>query len=263
MLSLLKADFFRIYKGKLARIGLIVAVVLPILMVLMYYGVEQLNDVLTEEDTMGLELFGATTLIKSSFSLGYNIGLVITIFSTIFVSLDISSGTLRNKLIAGHSRTAIYCSHLITTMIYNVVMIIIYSSITTVFSLIMFKGAGHLSAEEIKSLIYTAIIGIFAYIFIATVTTLLSLILGSVAPAIIITTVYTIGISLVTTVLLLLDYSKFEHVVYMIPLFVNSQTIALMGVNNTMFIEGMISYFIFGGLNIFLGLWEFNRKDLK
>ena len=263
MLSLLKADFFRIYKGKLARIGLIVATVLPILMVLMYYGVNELNAALTEEDMMGMDLFGATTLIKTAFSLGYNIGLVIIIFSTIFVSLDMSSGTLRNKLISGHSRTSIYCSHLITTMIYNVVMIVIYASITTIFSFIVFKNGRDLPAEEIKSLIYTVIIGIFAYVFIATVTTLLSLVIGSVAPSIIITTVYTIGISLVTTVLLMINYSKFEHIVYMIPLFVNSQAIAITGINDTMFIEGMISYLIFGGLNVFLGLLEFNRKDLK
>ena len=40
MLSLLKADLFRIFRGKLARIGLIISVVLPVVIVLIYYAAD-------------------------------------------------------------------------------------------------------------------------------------------------------------------------------------------------------------------------------
>ena len=272
MLSLLKADLFRIFRGKLARIGLIIATILPVVIVMLYYGVDASVASLSEGDDMTMSLFSVTSLIKTSFSVSDNIGLVIVIFSVIFVSLDIANGTLRNKVIAGHSRTSIYCSHLLASIIYNLIMIAIYASITILLTLLLFKHSPF-SADEIKGLVYSIVLGLATYIFIATVTTFLALILGSIAPSIILTVAYTMVIAFLTMIFFLVfqwgaieDADKFEplkYVLYFIPLFANGSTLSAAEVNNTVFLEGMISYVLFGGINIFLGLLAFNKKDLK
>ena len=272
MLSLLKADLFRIFRGKLARIGLIIATALPVLIVFMYYGIELSMESMADGEDVTMELFSVASMIKSAFSVSDNIGLVIIIFSVIFVSLDIANGTLRNKVIAGHSRTTIYCSHLLASIIYNLIMITVYASITILLTLLLFKQPSF-SAEELKGLIYSVIIGIATYVFMATVTTFLALILGSIAPSIILTVAFTMVIAFVTMIFYVVfqfgmfeDMERFEplkYVLYFIPLFANGSTLAATEVNSTVFLEGMISYVLFGGLNVFLGLLAFNKKDLK
>ena len=107
----------------------------------------------------------------------------------------------------------------------------------------------------------------------ATVTTFLALILGSIAPSIILTVAFTMVIAFVTMIFYVVfqfgmfeDMERFEplkYVLYFIPLFANGSTLAATEVNSTVFLEGMISYVLFGGLNVFLGLLAFNKKDLK
>ena len=90
MLSLLKADLFRIFRGKLARIGLIIATALPVVIVLMYYGIELSMKAMADGEDVSMGLFSVASMIKSAFSVSDNIGLVIVIFSVIFVSLYLS-----------------------------------------------------------------------------------------------------------------------------------------------------------------------------
>ena len=64
MKNLLKADLFRIIKSKITVISLIVAIVAPLLIVLMYFGIDRMVNVMTEGDVsmeddmlMGYSLF--------------------------------------------------------------------------------------------------------------------------------------------------------------------------------------------------------------
>lgn len=54
------------------------------------------------------------------------IGIVISIFCSIFIGTDYSDGTIRNKMLIGHSRSAIYFSNLITCSISSILMCIAY-----------------------------------------------------------------------------------------------------------------------------------------
>ena len=70
MKNLLKADLFRIIKSKITIISLIVAIVAPLLIVLMYFGIDRMVNAMTEgdvsmEDTlMGYSLFNVRTFFN-------------------------------------------------------------------------------------------------------------------------------------------------------------------------------------------------------
>ena len=68
-----------------------------------------------------------------------------------------------------------------------------------------------------------------------------------------------------------MDYESYKYVLYLIPFFANgTSTISIPidglisgGLTDIMFIEGMLSFVIFGALHVFLGMLGFNKKDLK
>ncbi|WP_310603679.1 ABC transporter permease subunit [Anaerosporobacter sp.] len=54
------------------------------------------------------------------------IGIIMAVFSGIFLGTEYSDGTIRNKLIIGHSRRSIYISNLLTNMIVSILLCISY-----------------------------------------------------------------------------------------------------------------------------------------
>ena len=133
MSKLFAADMYKIIKSKLTLVLLIIAVGLPVLLVLTSFFLQLFAASLTSdptEEALVSSLFDAKTLMASSFSMTNNLGLIIPIFSAIIVGADLSNGTLRNKIIAGHKRWHIYLSHLLTMIIYDVVAILIGFGIT-------------------------------------------------------------------------------------------------------------------------------------
>ena len=54
------------------------------------------------------------------------IAVVIAIFACFYIGTDYSDGTLRNKLIVGHSRTGIYLSYFLTTTIVALLLVAAY-----------------------------------------------------------------------------------------------------------------------------------------
>ena len=108
MTGLLKSDFRRILKDKLLIVVGILAVVFAITLPLLYAVIFSTADVLATE--MLGNMFTAKTLFFSSFSMGNNLGLVVPVLLAIILCKDFSFGTVRNKIIAGKSRKAIYMS---------------------------------------------------------------------------------------------------------------------------------------------------------
>ena len=109
MRNLYTADLKRILKSKLFMATCILAGVFALINPL-------LNKLLFEALDLG-ELLGSMVTAKSmtftSFLPGDNLGLVMPILIAISVCQDFSQGTVRNKIICGKSRTAIYLSHLL------------------------------------------------------------------------------------------------------------------------------------------------------
>ena len=79
-------------------------------------------DPLTEEMLAGY--ITAKGQFFSSFSFGNNLGLIAPLLIGIILYKDFSFGTIRNKIISGHSRTSIFLSNFIVclTMLFGIIL---------------------------------------------------------------------------------------------------------------------------------------------
>ena len=274
MSRLLKADIYRMMKSRLTMIALILAFAFPFVMVLLYIGIRTMAGL--GEDLAGSEmLFNANSVIGSAYSLTNNIGLIIPAFAGILACSDYSDGTLRNKVIAGNRRSAIYLSHLAVSILFTVGIITIYVAMTAALSLLFLPFNRDPSMQLGREIIYFVAYGTMTFVFIATVSTLLAMTLRNIAPTIIFTIVLVILLLTANSVLLLTDYSAYKYLVYFIPTFGanffnldGSGLLELMsataGHSETLiFTEGMLSYAFFGIVNTVIGLIVFNKRDIK
>ena len=102
MSKLLSANFLRLRHSRLFWAGMLLMFVFGLLPVLSLYNMHV--------------RYGYDTVLDSTlFSYTILIGLVTAIFTSLFVGTDYSDGTIRNKLIVGHTRIAIYLANLVTT----------------------------------------------------------------------------------------------------------------------------------------------------
>lgn len=274
MKRLLKADIYRVLKSRLTLIALILVLAFPVLIVFLYVGIRALSGL--DADMGGMDmLFNANSIIGSAYSLTNNIGLVLPAFAGILVCMDISNGTLRNKIIAGNRRAEIYLSHLIVSILFSVVMITIYTAMAAGLALLFFPFNTDPSMDLGREILYFIATGTMSFVFIATVSTLFAMTFRSVAPTIIFTIVLSIALMAINSVLLLVDYQPYRYAVYLIPSFTgnffNLNSFSLTGLiaqseetsRGLMFAEGMLSYLFFGIVNTVLGLLLFKKRDIN
>lgn len=126
MTRLIKSDYKKFFKDKLFIVVCILAVVFaattPILYAVMFRAMGNLDPV-TEEMLTGY--VNAKGQFFSSFSFGNNLGLIAPLLIGIILYKDFSFGTIRNKIISGHSRLSILASNYIVcaTSLFGIVLL--------------------------------------------------------------------------------------------------------------------------------------------
>lgn len=124
MTRLIKSDFKKFFQDKLFLIVCILAVIFAVITPLIYIVLFAFigEDPMTEEILSGL--VSAKGQFFSSFSFGNNLGVVAPLLIGIILCKDFSSGTVRNKIISGHSRTSILLSLFTVcfTMLFGIVL---------------------------------------------------------------------------------------------------------------------------------------------
>lgn len=108
MVRLLRANFARLWKSKSFWVCLILAFALALANFLSTYSVQP----------QCVEKLGRELMAGSS-----NVVLFLSIFAALFLGTDYSNGTIRNKLVIGHTRAEIYFSNLVTTAASGVIML--------------------------------------------------------------------------------------------------------------------------------------------
>lgn len=121
MSNLLSAEFTRLWKSFIFRLGLLVSAGLGVILVLTrWWDVKMHADIYAE---YGIECSNADGLL---FSGGMYLIFAVAVVVGIFVGTEYSDGTIRNKLTAGHTRGKIYLSKLIVCAVASVMMHVLY-----------------------------------------------------------------------------------------------------------------------------------------
>lgn len=280
MTALMKADLFRMTKSKLTFVALILALAFPVFNVLLILGMKAMTDALSAGQTSGV--FTANSIMSSAYTLSDNLGLVIPAFAGTFITLDLKGGVTRNKLIAGHSRTQVYLSHLFCSMIFSVVLITLYVAVTTILSILClpFKT----EADTWKAVLYWIANGTLSFIYAASIATLFALTTKNTALTLLLTIASVILLASVTSVIRITDYQDYRYAVYLIPTFTSgsfnlngsgiSADMTLQGIMGMLFgaeEEKKIVLFLFGSgsfvfftmLHTVIGILVFRKKDMK
>ena len=107
--NLFKAFLFKLRKDLTFRITLFIGLGLAVLMTLIYLGIDLVVKAL-EEDPSSYKFVFCTgqNLFINSLSPAQNFGIAIPINLITFTVLEFTQGTIRNKIIAGNSKTNIY-----------------------------------------------------------------------------------------------------------------------------------------------------------
>lgn len=139
MMSLLKADFRRVFKDKLMIVMVILAVIFalttPLIYALVFSGMDE-----TEMELISLFLdVSGKAQFFDSFSLTNNLGLIAPVLLAIVLCKDFSHGTVRNKIIAGRSRVAIYFSTFVTCSTVLIGIMLLQGLLTLGISLLFFE----------------------------------------------------------------------------------------------------------------------------
>lgn len=274
MKGLLKADFKRVFKDKLlivmAILAVVFALITPLLYALLFSG--------TDEMVSGMVsgLVSAKANFFSSFSVGNNLGLIAPVLLAIALCKDFSYGTVRNKIIAGKSRSAIFLSLFITCSVIFVAVMLLHAFVTLGVSLIFFDyQQGDFTVSDFWYFMESLALDILTLLFVAAMLSWLCACMKNVGLVI----VLYIAISFV----LVLAGSIMQMVArVMESIGGNENTVSVLKFLDRINVGSAVTYIgtgtkytledilyltlpstvgILGFLG--LGLWRFNKKDLK
>lgn len=126
---LMKSFFFKLSRDLTFRITLIIGAALAVGITLLYFVLQKF---LAESlDLAGVKFISGQSMLISSMSPIQNFGLVIPINLIIFVCLEFSQGTIRNKIIAGNSKLTIYSSLYLTGLVFALSLLGVYVLLCT------------------------------------------------------------------------------------------------------------------------------------
>ncbi|HOQ70891.1 MAG TPA: hypothetical protein PLU08_04030 [Bacilli bacterium] len=137
MKKLLIADLRRIFKGKGIYVLMILGFIFPAISALIVQLSGLANDV-AELGDLAAEVFNPVALYAGSFNPTQNIGLILLIVVGVLISGEFTNNTIRNKIVAGHSKTSLFLSSLVTVLTYVFVVVLVNSSFTYLFNSISF-----------------------------------------------------------------------------------------------------------------------------
>jgi hypothetical protein len=88
----------------------------------------------TDENGTRFFIFTTRSILESSFQLGQIQILLIGVIASLFIASDISQGTIRNKIIAGHSKFEIYLVQMGMSIAITVIGLMLFHALPTAFS---------------------------------------------------------------------------------------------------------------------------------
>ena len=116
MFKLLNANFSRLKHSKILYVIIIITVIIALFFIFNHFKVQL--KVGSENMTYDMD--------KMMLNYINIIGLFMAMFTSLFIGTEYDYGTIRNKIIVGHSRTSIYFSNLIVSIVVGILLEFIY-----------------------------------------------------------------------------------------------------------------------------------------
>lgn len=200
MANLFRAFLFKLKRDLTFRITLFIGIGMAVIMTLAFLAYDFLATIDSEEGFRVSYCSGQNLLINT-LNPANNFGLVIPVLLTVFTVSEFSSGTIRNKIIAGNSKTKIYFSIWLSGLIFTFAVITAYIGLCVALSSIIggfdangtiFSTSGlsivnsimynpHINGEFIWKIILS---GVVIYIFVISMTVFFSTLFRNVGPCI-------------------------------------------------------------------------------
>lgn len=161
MIDLIKADYYRMRKDIILLISLIIIVAFslfsPVLFALLKIVA---SESVAELEAVGMSIsFTGKYVFISSLSPSNNLGIILPVLIGVIVCRDFSSGTVRNKLIAGHRKTSIYASHLITALTLGVAFFLFYSLLSLGAGSLLLGYGSVFNGDEVMFILKSLLMG--------------------------------------------------------------------------------------------------------
>ena len=197
--KLLKVDFKRVLKDKLFLIMCILAAVFGLITPLLTGGISIL---IGEGGETAVEMLGLPSTAQSSFfqamMFGSDMSLIAPILLAIILCKDFGSGTVRNKLIGGYSRTQIFFSMYLvcTVVLFGVVLLTGLLSMGISLFFFPFRAEG----ESMGYFFGSMGLEVLVYLLIGGIISWLCALRKNVGLVIVIYAAMSIGLSLITVI---------------------------------------------------------------
>ena len=199
MLNLLKTDLKRLLKDKIILIGFLVTCALSLFTVVVFFGIEKILG--GDEESIFAGLFTGRDTFLGSFSPSSNAGLMIPIFISVALIKDFRYGTVRNKIISGKSRIAIFMSDYFAGIIFGLIFYITSSLISLLLGSLLLGYGTKFNLDEFGLIMTTYGYGILNYLVFLSCAVFIAVITKNVGLSI---TVNIVGSFLLSIVALLL-----------------------------------------------------------
>ena len=186
MLRLFKAFLFKLKKDLTFRITLIIGGGIAIFMALLYFGIEKAIDI------EGAKMINGPSMLINSMSPVQNFGIAIPVNLITFTCLEFSQGTIRNKIIAGHSKARIYVSIFLSGLVFAFLVLGAYLALCTAlgslfggFNLddVIFNGTVN-GMFSVKYILQMLLVCFVSYISVVSFTVFFSTLFRQIGPAI-------------------------------------------------------------------------------
>lgn len=132
MMRLFKAFLYKISRDLTFRITLIIGAGIAVLMTAIYLGIDLLMQA-EADGALDMKYLTGQSMLVNSMSPVQNFGIAIPVNLIAFTCLEFSQGTIRNKIIAGHSKPKIYVSLFISGLIFTFLLLFAYLGLCTAF----------------------------------------------------------------------------------------------------------------------------------
>jgi len=267
MRNLLNESFSRLFKTKSFKVCLFINIIMPAFMIgLMKYLSVRLND----EPNMSADdnLFFMTGMLPIFISIGCGL----------FIAKDFQQNTVRNKIICGYSRTAIYMTNWITSAFIT----LLYHFASTIVAVVLSAALFETGELFTKVNLYYSLICIPVLLSFTSITVAMTMAMRNTAGAIFSFLIHELSAMLAILTFFIESEAFAKFLNYFIPMSQLS-IVQMRNYNDGMFaidtnLSEIMGYMIPKGFDTVaiplyavilivavtaLGIWHFNKKDVK